>query len=247
MNPLFVGRTLIEHDHLDSTNSYALKVLRDQNVPEGTVIFTPHQTAGRGQMHNDWYSESSDSLTFSVVLYPHFLNAVDQFRLNKAISLATYDYLSEKVDGVRIKWPNDLLIDGKKVGGILIENQLKGSVLNQSIVGIGLNLNQRRFPLSLPDATSLYRLTRESYSVKQELHKLFSFIEARYLQIRHAKRDLRADYFRVLHRNAGWFEYEDEHGRFDAEIVGVDPSGRLILRDRKGEQRAYAFKEVGFV
>ena len=247
MNPLFVGRTVIEHDHLDSTNSYALKVLRDQNVPEGAVIFTPDQTAGRGQMNNIWYSEPADSLTFSVVLYPHFLNAVDQFRLNKAVSLALYDYLSEKVDGVRIKWPNDLLIDGKKVGGILIENQLKGPILHQSIVGIGINLNQRRFPLNLPDATSLYRLTREHYAARNELQQIYSFIEARYLQIRHAKRDLRADYFKVLHRNAGWFVYKDKNGAFEAEIVGVEPAGRLILRDRKGEQRAYAFKEVVFV
>lgn len=247
MNPLFVGRTLIEHDHLDSTNSYALKVMRDQNMPEGTVIFTPKQTNGRGQMNNTWYSQESDSLTFSVVLYPHFLHAVDQFRLNKAISLALYDYLSEKVDGVRIKWPNDLLIDGKKVGGILIENQLKGPVLHQSVVGIGINLNQRRFPLSLPEATSLYRLTREVYSVRSELQKVFSFIEARYLQIRHATRDLRADYFKVLHRNSGWFTYKDAEGVFEAEIVGVEPAGRLILRDRDGRQRAYAFKEVRFV
>ncbi len=247
VNPLFVGHAIIEYDHLDSTNSHALKVLRDQNVPEGTVFFTPRQTAGRGQMNNHWYSKPFDSLTFSLVLYPHFLQATDQFQLNKAVSLALYDYLSGKVDGVRIKWPNDLLIDGKKVGGILIENQLKGALLSQSVIGIGLNFNQRRFPLDLPEATSLYRLTREMYSVRREMHQLFAYLEARYLQIRHSRRDLRADYFRVLHRNSGWFEYEDATGRFEAEIVGVEPSGRLILRDRTDQQRAYAFKEVRFV
>lgn len=247
MNPLFVGRTLIEHEQLDSTNSYALKVLRDQNVPEGTVIYTPNQTSGRGQVNNVWYSNPAESLTFSLVLHPHFLLATDQFRLNKAVSLALYDYLSERVDGVRIKWPNDLLIDGKKVGGILIENQLKGTLMVQSIIGIGINLNQRRFPSELPDATSLYRMTREQYNPRQELQKIFSYLEARYLQIRHSKRDLRADYFKVLHRNAGWFPYEDERGPFRAVIVGVEPSGRLILRDQEGQQRPYAFKEVKFL
>lgn len=246
MTPLFVGRTLIEHDHLDSTNSYALKVLRNQNMPEGTVIFTENQTEGRGQVQNQWVSESADSLTFSVVLYPHFLSASDQFQLNKAISLGVYDYLSEHTDGVRIKWPNDLLIGGKKVGGILIENQLKGNALACSVVGIGLNLNQRRFPRALNGATSIYKFTRVQYEPQKEMLRLCSFIEARYLQIRQRSRDLRADYFRALHQNAGWFRYEDQNGPFEAEIVGVEPAGRLILRDREGNQRPYAFKEVRF-
>jgi len=247
MTSLFIGRTLIEHEHLDSTNSYALKVLRDQNVPEGTIFYTENQTEGRGQVNNAWVSESADSLTFSVVLYPRFLTASDQFQLNKAIALGVYDYLSEHADGVRIKWPNDLLLGGKKVGGILIENQLKGSQLSCSVVGIGINLNQRRFPLALSGATSLYKFSRVSYVPMEQMKALCSFIEARYLQIRQRSRDLRADYFRALHRNAGWFKYEDRNGAFEAEIVGVEPGGRLILRDREGVQRPYAFKEVRFV
>ena len=123
-----MGQKLIYVPECHSTNSLLNELNDHQELPEGTVLVTDHQTAGRGQRGNVWEAAQGMNLTFSILLRPKFLEAKDQFRLNMAVSLAIANSLQSCLSqGIKLKWPNDILVDGKKIGGVLIESQLQGS------------------------------------------------------------------------------------------------------------------------
>jgi len=136
------GQRVIELDETDSTNSYAARLLHDQVPEEGTVIFTGGQTAGKGQRGSTWESEPFKNLLISYILYPGFLNIQDQFLLNQAIAIAILETLQSLTTAkIVVKWPNDILINGKKVAGILLDAEVQGNSLCQIIIGIGVNSN----------------------------------------------------------------------------------------------------------
>ena len=115
-----------------STNSWATELSKKAEIKDGTVFITDHQTAGRGQMGNRWNAEPHENLTFSVVLNEP-VPLQEQFYLTVFVTLALYDFLATKVHHINIKWPNDILINQKKVAGILIENQVSGSRINVAV------------------------------------------------------------------------------------------------------------------
>ena len=155
MNPLFIGRNVIKLDTVDSTNRYANDLLNCnfndgsvKKIYDGTVVLARTQRSGKGRRGNNWESEPCKNLTFSIILYPGFLKASDQFRLNKVISLGIYDHVrsiimqhDEKCDRtVSIKWPNDIYAGSDKISGILLENAIRQDKISHSIIGIGLNI-----------------------------------------------------------------------------------------------------------
>src|SRR5690606_4854707 len=135
---LFVGQNIVSLKRVDSTNDYLKKqVANSKPVPEGTVILAEEQFAGRGQFDNKWLSQPGQNLTFSILLSPSFLPISQQFSLNIAISLAINDVLCSFIgSGCEIKWPNDIIFDDRKLGGVLIENIIRGTNWKYSIVGI---------------------------------------------------------------------------------------------------------------
>jgi len=154
-NNLFIGKVYIKLNEVNSTNEYA-KVLLSKNKPsEGTVIFAHYQTNGKGQFGKTWKSEKGKNLTFSIILYPNFLEAKRAYSLNQAVSLGLKDCIESQKIPVSIKWPNDIYYHDKKLGGLLIENGLVGENINYSIIGIGLNVNQTTFSQEIPNPTSL--------------------------------------------------------------------------------------------
>lgn len=228
---MFVGKNLITLKQVDSTNNYAkLLTANSRPVPDGTVILADTQTGGRGQAGTSWVSEPGMNLTFSVLLGCGFLPPIRQFHLSMAVSLGIVDALGRlmhriasageeggnttRLPALAIKWPNDILLGRKKMGGILIENLLAGSRIKNSIVGIGLNINQEDFP-GLPGATSLklglsgagLRLPPGDAltGVSGNLHlpavldTVCQGIEARFLQLKGGAYDsLKEDYLRYL-------------------------------------------------
>jgi BirA family biotin operon repressor/biotin-[acetyl-CoA-carboxylase] ligase len=128
-----------------STNLVLKEMLREYELPEGFVLRTDFQSAGKGQPGNSWESEKGKNLLFSVLLYPQHIAIDQQFILSQLVSVAILRTLNSFCAGFSIKWPNDIYFGDKKIGGILIENSLQGSKLNTSIVGIGLNINQKTF------------------------------------------------------------------------------------------------------
>lgn len=212
------------------------------NGGEGTVIITHHQTLGRGQRGNTWESGKGLNLTFSLILHPVFLRITDQFQLNKAVALAVHDVLKKYVEPVRVKWPNDIMIGDKKVCGILIENLLAGEKLSRSIVGIGLNVNQKEF--SSPTATSVLIESGKEIDLVKMFDELMKALEWRYLQLK--TRDVNRDYLDAMYGINQVRRFAIRDSETEGIIRGVDDHGKLIVEINKVPQ-AFDLKEIKFV
>lgn len=242
---LFIGKNLIHVPTCGSTNDLAISLLQQAQAAEGTVVITDHQTAGRGQRGNQWQAEAQQNLTFSIVLRPLFLPVKDQFYLTICTALAISDYLQAKaLPDVKIKWPNDILCQKKKICGVLIENQIQGQSIVSSIVGIGLNIKQQSFQSSM--ATSLYNVTKQEYSLPEELLQLLSYVEARYLMLRSGKKnDLLQNYLSNLFQLNETCTYRSNNALFQGIIRGIDPWGKLIVETNHGSQY-FDLKEISY-
>lgn len=219
----------------------ALKVLQSNaQVAEGAVIITDNQTGGRGQRGNTWESEAGKNLTFSIILKPTFLHPKDQFKLNMAVSLGLYDFLTSQVKDVKIKWPNDMMLDSKKTCGMLIENQISGQQIQSSIVGIGLNVNQENFLMST--ATSMAVKKGHAFELNEGLAELLQWIEARYLQLR-AKIELKEEYVAALYGAGEKRSFKSGDEVFEGVITGIDSVGLLEVNVAEGK-RYFDLKQV---
>lgn len=241
-----MGKNLVFMPECHSTNTYALQLCQQKQSVEGTVVITNNQTAGRGQRGNTWEAEPGTNLTFSLVLKPTFLHAAEQFMLNRAVSLGIADFLrSQLPKAVKIKWPNDMLVQEKKICGVLIENVIQGSGLSASVVGIGLNVNQHRF--SIDRATSLYLQTGISYDLSAMLDELLHCIERYWLMLREGRYEILNDqYLELLFARDEKRQFKAGTEIFEGAITGVDVVGRLMIQTPFGE-RVFGMKEVEFV
>lgn len=215
METLFTGRHLIRLEAVASTNTFLQEYLKANTLPEGAVVISDQQFDGRGQRGNTWESETGKNLTFSLLWKPTFLPINYQFDLNRITALAIAETLRSVLpdEKVCIKWPNDMLVNEKKIGGVLIENSLRDNQIQHSIVGIGLNVNQEAFRLSAR-ATSVIALTGEETEREPIMEKLFTYLEAWYLKARGGNLD-------------------DIRKRFDAELFGLNSRLRFSIGGRE--------------
>ncbi|MBC7447288.1 MAG: biotin--[acetyl-CoA-carboxylase] ligase [Hymenobacteraceae bacterium] len=250
----FVGQQFHFLPQCASTNAEAHAALvKNGATAEGLTILADHQTAGRGQRGNAWQAPPGQNLTFSVVLRPTFLAATEQFALSIAVALACHDALRVVLPPAatataRIKWPNDLYLADRKVGGILIENTLRGAQLGGSIVGIGLNVNQRDFDPALPNPTSLAVAADRAFDRAAVLTSLLTHLEARYLALRGgAARAQRTDYLAQLYRfgEVARFAFADGRPTAAGRITGLDSRGQLLIA-LSGAEYAFSIHEVRF-
>ncbi len=230
-----------------STNTYLSRLAA--TLPGGTVIYTPSQTAGRGQKGNSWESEDGKNLTFSLLLKRPPVKARDQFYLSEAAAIAVVEALTEEAgQGFSVKWPNDVYWHDKKVCGMLLENSLDGSDIARCIVGIGINVNQERFLSDAPNPVSLINITGHEHDLMALLKRVCSSIEQLVdsLGDDNARIDLHQRYMAALYRNDGKiYPYEDATGhRFMASIASIAPDGTLTLLHEDGTRHDYLFKEV---
>lgn len=242
---LFLGKNLLFMPECHSTNSWALELCQQSCPPEGTVVITNQQLSGRGQRGNSWESEPGMNLTFSLILKPTFLAIKDQFMLSIVTSLAVRDYLAELLKkSVQIKWPNDIIVNEFKICGILIENHLVGGRVCNSVVGVGLNVNQTSF--ASRKATSIAMVEKSTYNLQNVLERLLSVFEARYLQLRHNNiAMLRDDYLAHLYRRHVISSFTAMGKEFKGEISGIDEQGKLqVLID--GKKKTFDNKEIAF-
>lgn len=232
---------------VDSTNNYANGQIREIDVPEGTVFLTYEQTVGRGQMKNFWESEPGQNLTFSLVLYPDFLEIRRQFMLSKVITLGVYSALSKYVDDLRIKWPNDIYSGNKKLGGILIENSIMYGLLKSSVIGVGLNVNQTEFRSNAPNPVSLKMLTNQHFDSECVLTELLSGMNYYYnLLCEGEYEEIDRQFVSVLYRLNEWHLFRSDDEIFEGEIIGVNEIGQLQIRETNGQIVEFHFKEVEF-
>jgi BirA family biotin operon repressor/biotin-[acetyl-CoA-carboxylase] ligase len=245
---LFIGKQHFQFPVLHSTNEYAIELLSKSTPPEGTAISTPDQYAGRGQIGSKWESEPGKNIALSVILYPGFLAARDQFRLNIAISLAVYDFISKYVAaGVAVKWPNDIYLNDNKIAGILIQNTLQGSNIQSSVVGIGININQVQFPKDIAHPTSLQLETGQIYPLNDLIVVLCQCIEYRYLSLKSGNTAAqREEYLLVMYRYREPCLFKAVDGSvFSGCITGVSDAGKLQIEGENGITE-YDLKQIKF-
>ena len=253
MQTLFIGQQLIFLHEVDSTNTYATNLLRNVNVAEGAVIFTDNQTQGKGQRGAIWNSEIGSNITVSCILKPHFLSIKNTFYLCKISALAIYDVLTELLPNsqfdIKIKWPNDILVNQKKIAGILIENNFNRDVIQHSVIGIGINVNQMEFKDLQHSASSLKLLTNQVYNKNDILEKLCQQLEKWYLKLKALKFSEIDEHYlnRLFGMNRLCLFSNTNNNEFSATIIGIDPDGKLILKHTDGKLYYYDVKEVKLV
>ncbi len=247
LNTLFTGQVLMRLDAVSSTNDFLKDLARDAGNAEGMVVTAQIQHAGRGQRGTIWSSEPGKNLIMSVLYRPAFLLADQQFYLSKAVALAVASVVRQQSGGnVQVKWPNDVLLNGKKVCGILIENLIAGNAL-QSVVGIGLNVNQDHFPEHLTNATSMSIEAGKPFVVDAVLKALCETLEANYLQLRSHVNVLDDRYEQSLFGMNQWLTFEADGREFSGCIKGVDAAGKLLVEQVSGKVKAFALKEIQLV
>lgn len=248
-NTQFIGKVLHSFDELPSTNLLAMELLSKSRPTEGTVISTYNQTAGRGQIGRTWESEPGKNLTVSIIFYPNFLPAIQNFQLNKAFALGVRDAVASCIPeaSVSVKWPNDIYVNHRKISGILIQNILQSSQIQSTALGIGLNVNQAQFD-SAPNASSLLLETGDSFDLDYAFQQLCYHLEYRYMQLKAGQYDvLHADYLTHLYRRGEPTPFQrKDHSVFQGTITGIDPSGRLTIVSDAGEEH-FDIKEIQFI
>lgn len=246
---LFVGQNIVSLKRVDSTNDYLKKqVANSKPLPEGTVILAEDQFAGRGQFDNKWVSQPGKNLTFSIIISPTFLPLSQQFSLNIAVSLAINDVLRSFIGSeCKIKWPNDIIFKEQKLGGMLIENIVRGTNWKHAIVGIGLNVNQASFPGSIKNITSMVLIAEREFPLRDILELLCHAITKRYCQLKNGDFAVQhKEYKAKLYRLNTLSTFEREGERFDAEITGVTETGLLELKTKDGLQY-FGLKELKYI
>jgi len=248
METLFIGRNTIFLSDVDSTNSYALSMLNNVNVAEGTIIHANHQTQGKGQRGLQWSALQGLNLTFSVILKPSFLPLSKLFYLYQISALACFDSLTELINtshiDIKIKWPNDILIDKRKIAGILIENNLLNNQINWSVIGIGINVNQLLFDTS-PNAVSLKMLTGQDYDLNFILNRIAFHLEKYYLALMQEKYDfIKTNYLNGFFGLNTYLNFEINNQIKDFLVKGISDKGLLLLEDKNGVEIELDVKEV---
>ena len=228
-----------------SSNSVALELIEKSDVKEGTVVWVLNQTQGRGQRNNTWLSEPGLNLTISIILKPVFLKPEKQFYLSKAITLGVADYAGLFSSDVKVKWFNDIFIGDKKLAGILIESIWLGQKISASVVGIGLNLNQEKFPGDIPQAISLKMQTGVPFILDESLKLLHGLILTRYLQLQDKQfTEIDREYHLKLYGLGEKKSFLKEGEIFEAEILEVEPNGHIRLKLSNGQIASYNMHEV---
>ncbi|MFK8059009.1 MAG: biotin--[acetyl-CoA-carboxylase] ligase [Polaribacter sp.] len=241
---------IIKLNAIDSTNSFLKDLAQSSTLENFTIVVTENQVNGRGQQESKWVTKPFKNLTFSIFIKFKNLRIIEKKYLNFAVSLAIYDALfDKKIDKLSIKWPNDILSANKKICGILIENTFIGDKIKNSIIGIGLNVNQEKFPDYLKSATSLKLETK----VESNLDELLNEIQ---LKIKEKINLLEMQQFSVLEKNYLEVLYKKNIPTmfknskdiiFMGIISGISNDGKLQILLEDDTIKEFGIKEVSFL
>ena len=240
-------------DSIGSTNTYLRELNGGDPAYDYEVAVADFQTAGRGQKGNTWESEQGKNLLFSILAHPKGIKVQEQFYISEAIALAVSDAViaaagPEYAAGFSVKWSNDIYYKDCKMAGILIENTLQGSSILDTVVGVGLDVNQEVFVSDAPNPISLKNITGRDYDRDALLDDIIArFIGYMELDTPSQRAGVDELYRSRLYRRQGYYKFRDENGVFEACIEGIRPDGCLMLQTRSGEHRTYEFKQVQFV
>ena len=245
-----INSNYIQIDEVTSTNEYLKDLLSNKELTDGFTVIAKYQNKGKGQGDNGWESEFGKNLTFSLLLKPKLLQAEHMFMISKVVSLGVVEFLNSLNSKYKftIKWPNDIYYNNKKLGGILIENSLLGSIINYSIIGIGININQDVFVSNAPNPISLKKIFGEEFDLTECLNSILKHIDKWYVTLKNQQfNTVNNTYFYNLYRKIGIHSYKANTKQFLAQIINVENDGELVLKTNEDEIKKFYFKEVEFV
>jgi BirA family biotin operon repressor/biotin-[acetyl-CoA-carboxylase] ligase len=243
-----IGKNIIRLPQTDSTNSFASRLLDNSRPEEGTAIVAGFQNMGRGQRQSNWESERDKNLIVSFIFYP-MLNVSDYFLLNQVIALSVHETIKKEfIQNVKIKWPNDIMVNDNKIAGILIENSIRGNSVIVSIAGLGINVNQVTFQKYEPPATSFYLETQKQYVLTGLFEKLCISLNKWYLALNDEDHEIITDsYCKALYRLNETHSYQLKNKKVKGVIRGVSHDGRLLLKTELGNFYELNFKEIKYL
>ena len=237
---------LIKLNAIDSTNDFLKKMSQDQVLENFTVIVAETQTKGKGQHGAAWLSESGKNLITSILISNTLSNIRDVFLLNTAVTLSIIKALETfKIPSLSIKWPNDIMSENKKIAGILIENLIKENGKIDSIVGIGLNVNQTNFE-DLTKASSLKNITNKDFEIEKILNQIIAELKLNIDKILLKQEStLWDDYHKWLFKKGIPMAFENEkEERFMGIIQQVNQDGKLEVLLEDDSIKEYGIKEI---
>lgn len=242
-----IGEVIIELSEIDSTNNYAMRLINEGMAEHGMTIRADFQTNGKGQHGNTWMAEESKNLLFTTILDTQGFQIQNQFLLNTFACLSVAEYLmtSTKLRNVSIKWPNDIYAENKKIAGILIENIIRGNNWSNAIIGIGLNVNQMKFP-DMNWATSMCLESGKQHKLNQVLKELLKLMNVNFKRYESSEHDLLPMYNSMLYKFDKQIMFKKSHELYKGIIKGVDHSG-LIQIAVDGKLKSFKHKEIELI
>jgi BirA family biotin operon repressor/biotin-[acetyl-CoA-carboxylase] ligase len=241
-----IGQKIIFLDVVDSTNNFVQKLIKEQNIINGTVVLANNQIKGRGQRDTIWQTEPNLNLIFSTYIEYFSLNLDKQSSINHWISLSILNVLKKLKINCFIKWPNDIITKNGKIAGILIENTISENFIKNSIIGIGLNVNQIKFNSDI-SATSICLEKKQNYNVNDialmlinELNYLFNDIIDNNLE------NLKNKYLENLWGKNKLINFIRNEKKESGVILDTDNYGKLIMKTCKGIEH-FNLKEIQLI
>lgn len=223
-NNLFEDKTNVYVTECLSTNDFLMQLSLKNSIEEGSIVLTDFQTKGKGQRNNFWNSNRQENLLFSFILFPK-IKLSEQFILHIITSLSVYHLLKKiGLSNVKIKWPNDIYVNNKKICGILIENQIFKKRIKKSILGIGININQKDF--GNIKATSIYNEINKKTSRKEVLDLFKSYFSREYNKMGSLNKE---SYKKKLLGFNEILNYRSEENRYSGKIIDVRDDGKISL------------------
>ena len=235
MSSSFFSKNQIKLDETISTNDFLLGLDKMTFIDSNVVVTANYQKFGRGKQIRKWESKKGKNLLLSI-LFKHKLKLKEQFNFSVIISLALKDLFSEILDDkVFIKWPNDIIVNEKKIAGFIIENKSNNSMIHTSILGIGLNVNQTLFQNYNPEATSVIKLTKKESDVDLIKDRLLFYLEKYYLLEDSSIENLH-NYNECLYAKNKDLKFKFKDKVFEGKILRVKKSGEIIIKTEKEEK-----------
>ena len=238
------NQRLIQLDEVDSTNRYALDLVRRNRTTQGLVVSAKFQSEGRGQRGKHWVAEPDENALFSIIYYPE-AGVEKQFEYNQRVAVGLWMGIKSLMpaEEVTIKWPNDIYVGKRKIAGILIQNVLIGKRIDHMVTGIGVNVNQTTFSSTLPNPVSLVMLIGERNDPVDIIKILVDNVDKAFWEMQ--PHVVKAYYLQNLYLKSEKAYFRANGQRFLGEIVGISNQGELMVRDDTGI-RCYAFGEIEY-
>ena len=238
---------LIKLDAIDSTNIYVKELIAKGDIKNFTAVISKYQTSGRGRNNSIWQDEPSKNLNFSLYKEFNSFKIENRFLLNIISSISVFNLLKKyNLKNLSVKWPNDIMTGNKKISGILIENNIRGKLINYSVIGIGINVNQLNFK-NLPKATSLHIETGVTNSPELMAEELQQILKLNFELMQENPDKLLDDFNKFLFEKDKTVNYLTNNKILLGRLIKVNKLGEILIRNNDGVIEKFNVDEIKLI